>query len=268
MSSRYSIRAQGVAGCYLATPTANEDGVSMVPSLVSAGFCTVSVDFSLHKEMPAMLSSLDETHWLFSYHDRYLHTEFLSIGITPVGSVVFACNGTEYEMFSPGSVAPDGTKHTAAAYFSWLSGEMTCVLDGVSRIQSIGLFDPLVPSTIAVFSALNGGNARSKFHAAVSGASAVYGYIEGTPSERQTATWAFSEGSGDSVACELSGDGTGLELFDLGLVRGWMYDYSCPWPTDFSGDAGEGAAWQLKTPYTRRTRAATRYRRRRVSWLS
>lgn len=268
MSDRYSIRSNGTAGCYVATKDSSDSGVSLTPSLVSHGFGQVSVDFSLNNAMPTMLSSLSEPHWIFSYHDRFLRHEILSIGITPTGAVIVACPGGQFEMFSAGTVAPNGERHSALLSWSWLSGDLSLLLDGVFRTQATATFDPAVPSTLGVFSVLNGGNCASRFNVAVYSASAMYGYIDDVPSGKQTATWVFTEGAGDSVACVLSGDENGLGIFDLTLTRRWMYDYPCPWPTDFSGDPGEGAAWQLKTPFRRRTRAATRYRKRRVSWLS
>ncbi len=271
MSNRVSIRSLGVSGAYLSTPDAGPDGVSMVPSLVPTGFGGMSVEFALHRALPTELSSQNEEHWIFSFHDRYLHTDILAIGITPIGAVVVACPGGNYEMFGPGTVYADGKKHAARLDWSWLSATVYLTFDGVRRSQVTGSVDPAVPISLGVFSVLNGGNARSLFHVSVSAASATYGYLESPDNEKQYATWAFSEGSGDTAACVVSGATpvpNGIEIFDLTLTRKWMNDYPCPWPTDFSGDPGEGAAWELKTPYTRRTRATTRYRKRRVSWLS
>lgn len=243
------------------------DGSALIPSYAGLGVTDGGVEFALHGALPERLSSDDEPHWIFSFHDLYFAKELLSIGVTPFGKLAFGTPDGSVTLSEAGVIAPDGVKHSVV--FSWLGDSGQAVIDGSIYIgpSSVPTTDA-VPLTVGVVAFLNGSNALSKFRAAVHSA---YLYWNESLGNVYKTEWKVTEGSGDVIACtgtSIAGTPTLLPALDFNLYRQWMYEYTQPWPVTFDGDPGSASSWVIRTPYTRRTRAATQYRKRRVSWLS
>lgn len=266
MSNRISIRALAVPGAaFMTQPTA--DGIVMVPSMAGQGVTNATIQFSVHA-LPVMLTSPNEPHWIVSFHDNSFAREILSVGITPTGQLAFGSPDGSVSLSAAGVLPPDGKVRTVA--IEWRGDTGAATLENGLSVSSPTLGSPLyaVPSTVGVVSFLNGANATAKFRVAVH--SAIM-YWNETPGNVYKTEWKVTEGSGDIIACTakiFAGAPVLLPLLDFNLYRQWMYEYAQPWPVTFDGDPGTTSAWVIRTPYTRRTRAATQYRKRRVSWLS
>jgi len=269
VSARCSIRANGVPGGAFALDTSGSS--QLIPSLVGDGIVALTVDFSLHSGLPESASSLDEPHWLFSFHDRFLFTEIISVGVTPAGQLAMNLPGIPVILTTAGTIQPDGARHTLLIEWDGGIGYGTYSLDGAAEVDIGDGTSPAfcIPSTVGQIALLNGGRAQSKFHAAVYRASTLW---LDSSAKLVTVAWELTEGAGDTINATVTKNAIipsdMFDGFDLNLYRQWLVGYPSPWPTDTSGDPGETSSWVIKTQYRRRTRTATRYRRRRVSWLS
>lgn len=271
MSDRVSIRSLGVPGAaFMTQPSAT--GTVMVPSLLGYGMIDLTVEFSLTGGLPSRNAADDEVHWAASFHDSITKSEVMSVGITPLGKVAIATADGSLYLSEVAVVKPDGSRTTVTANWDGGIGFGTAYISSVTGSIAIGSgVTPsfAVPQVLGAVALLNGANNLSKQFVSVHQFNAHW--LAGDGIGILETTWPIDEASGDMIACAtkvLAGDPADLLAVDFNLRRQWMDGYPSPWAVDTTKDPGVASAWVIKTPYTRRTHSATKYRRRRVSWES
>lgn len=239
----------------------------LTPGTAQHGLAEVSIFVTLLESMPKRLSSDSEVHWMFSFHDRFVGDEIMSIGITPLGAIhAVAPDGTTATS-AAGAIVPDGKEREVR--LTWIGfgaiGLLQC--PGVAPI-AIGAAGPTqyaIPTTAGTFMLFNGKNLIANNNLFMRKANLTFLSSADAPCYLE---WAFTEGSGDTVAPTITGDHM-LDGFDLTLERRMVDDYPQAWPdVDLSENPGALIRWVRRTEYRRITRAATKYRRRSASWLS
>ena len=258
------MRACGVPGAALMMDPALP---RLTPGTSQHGVVEMRLWFKLLKEMPRRLSDDNEVHWLFSYHDAFIGTEILSVGITPLGKVhAVAPDGTTATS-AVGVVTPDG--HEREIILTWIgfgtAGQIQCT--GMAPID-LGAYGPTLyalPSTFANICFFNGNNMLANNNVFIRKAKLTFLSLA---DQACVVDWNFTEGGGDRVGAVVSGDPM-LSGFDMTLVRRMVPELAQPWPgVDTAANPATALRWVRMTDYRRITREKTAYSRRSSSWLS
>lgn len=258
------MRSLGVPGAGLmldpefSTPT---------PGTAQHGIAEVKLYATMIDSLPKKLSSDSECHWLFSFHDRFVGTEILSVGVTPTGQLhAVAPDGTTATT-AAGVFVPDGTEREII--LTWIGfgaiGQLQCTGMAPLTIGAAGPTQYAVPITASSVCLLNGRDAIARHNVLVRRLETTWLSLTDVPCY---VVYDFSEGEGDTVGADVTGDPM-LSGFDMKLTRRWMQEYSCPWPdVDYSNDPASALTWVRKTDFRRITHNATKFRRRGTTWLS
>ena len=247
------------------------------------GVSSLGCTFRLHGMPVARVSGgvelIDEPHWLVSVSDFGVSPakNLLAIGITPSGRLVATNKAGDIEQTGVAFLSVDGLWHTIqcgydfgiASWYPTTFDSENATAGGPGTVNT-----PLKPTYFARHMIFNGAQASTQCDVSIAEANVFWSGLNGG-SDNQNLSWDFTKlggWGGNTLVCSPDKWPSGA-LFDGNLGMGWFDPSPCPpllGPIPDSSIVSPRAAWSqgIETAYTRRTRVATSYWRRRVAWQS
>lgn len=237
--------------------------------LPAFGVSSLELEFVLNA-MPVQLATGDELHPLLSVVDYGVAParDLLAIAVTPSGRIVGVNGSGDIQQTGAAYLRAGIWYYVVVAYDYGLSQWYSMIVNGTDVIPA-GLpgtaAAPLLPTGFAQHVLFNGAAGRTRCECSISQARIFW-----SGPTNMLITYDLSADTSPTIAGDQNTWPTG-GLFDPTLTLGWRDPSPAPalWgavPAD--SEPRQAYARGYSTQFTRRTRVATKFWRRRVAWLS